>query len=184
MIRRETSLPGIAILEPKVWADERGFFFESYNARKLRELGIDHEFVQHNHSGSVRYTLRGLHYQLRSPQTKIVRVIRGEVLDVAVDVRKDSPTFRRWVGIRLSAENRRQVYIPRGFAHGFRVLSDYAEFVYLCDQFYDQADERGIRWDDPSLGIDWELDEPPLLSPKDQSNPFLRDLPESELPSL
>jgi dTDP-4-dehydrorhamnose 3,5-epimerase len=182
MRRIETDLPGVCILEPAVFSDARGFFFESYHAAKLAALGITDTFVQDNHSGSVQGTLRGLHYQLHFPQAKICRVVAGEVLDVSVDVRRGSPTFGRWSRVLLSAENRRQVYIPAGFAHGFLVLSATAEFLYKCSGFYDAADERGIAWDDPELGIEWPLTVSPVLSPKDRCHPRLREIPQQDLP--
>src|ERR1041384_6858537 len=164
MRRVETTLPDVCILEPDVFEDDRGYFFETYHQTKLAQLGISDVFVQQNQSGSRRNVLRGLHFQLHKPQAKICRVISGEVLDVAVDVRRGSPTFGKWLSVRLSAENRRQIYIPIGFAHGFRAISEFAEFHYLCSDLYDAADERGIRWDDPQLAIDWEQTEPPIIS--------------------
>ncbi len=164
-----TALPDVVILEPKVFGDERGFFYESFNARLFRELtGSDVEFVQDNHSKSVRGVLRGLHYQLQQAQGKLVRVASGEVLDVAVDIRKSSPTFGQWVGVRLSAENKRQLWVPAGFAHGFVVLSETAEFLYKTTDYYAPAHERCIAWNDPALAIDWEFDGEPQLSSKDQ----------------
>ncbi|MEH6462268.1 dTDP-4-dehydrorhamnose 3,5-epimerase [Chitinimonas sp. JJ19] len=164
-----TALPDVVILEPKVFGDERGFFYESFNARLFRELtGSDVEFVQDNHSKSVRGVLRGLHYQLQQAQGKLVRVASGEVLDVAVDIRKSSPTFGQWVGVRLSAENKRQLWVPAGFAHGFVVLSETAEFLYKTTDYYAPAHERCIAWNDPALAIDWEFDGEPQLSGKDQ----------------
>lgn len=181
MHRIETSLPGMCILEPRVFSDARGFFFESYNQRTLAELGIRDTFVQDNHSRSSRGTLRGLHYQVRAPQAKLCRVVAGEVLDVAVDLRPRSPTFGKWVGVALSSENRRQVLVPAGFAHGFVVVSESAEFLYKCSDFYAADDERGIAWDDPDLGIDWGVDQP-LLSEKDRRLPRLRDVGPEQLP--
>jgi dTDP-4-dehydrorhamnose 3,5-epimerase len=172
MQRIETPLPGVCLLEPKVFGDARGFFLETYHAAKFAALGIAARFVQDNHSKSVRGTLRGLHYQLQHPQAKLCRVIQGEVLDVVVDIRRGSPTFGQWTSVVLSDENKRQIYVPRGFAHGFAVLSETAEFLYKCDDFYDPADERGIAWNDPALGIDWGVAEP-LLSEKDNRNPTL-----------
>lgn len=167
MRRVETEIPDVCLIEPQVFGDERGFFFESYHQEKMAALGVQAVFVQDNHSRSVRHTLRGLHYQLLRPQAKLVRVLQGEVLDVAVDIRHGSPTFARWVATRLSAENKRQLFVPHGFAHGFLVLSEYAEVLYKCDAFYDPADEHGIAWDDPQLGLPWATDMP-LLSAKDQ----------------
>src|SRR5689334_7140877 len=159
----ETSLPGVRILEPPVFSDARGFFVEAFHARKLAELGIDMQFVQDNHSHSVHGTLRGLHYQLLRPQAKLCRVVQGEVLDVAVDIRRESPQFGHWVGVLLSAANRREVFIPAGFAHGFVVLSASADFLYKCSDFYSPDDDHGLAWNDPDVGIDWQLDEAPLL---------------------
>lgn len=181
MLRIDTPLPGVYVLEPRVFGDPRGFFAETYNERRFHELGITSDFVQDNHSRSVRGTLRGLHYQLRHPQAKLCRVVVGEVLDVAVDIRHGSPTFGKSFSVRLSAENKRQIYIPRGFAHGFVVLSEAAEFLYKCDDFYYGHDDRGIAWDDPALGIEWAITDP-LLSEKDRRNPRLRDVAPGELP--
>jgi len=165
----ETAIPDVLIIEPRVFADERGFFFESFNRRRwCEQTGLQTEFVQENHSRSTKNVLRGLHYQIKQAQGKLVRVIVGEVFDVAVDVRKSSPTFGRWVGITLSADNKRQFWIPEGFAHGFVVLSEVAEFLYLTTDYYAPEHERAIRWDDPKLGIDWPLTGDPILSPKDR----------------
>lgn len=184
MHKTETSLPGVLLLEPKVFGDARGFFMETYHAEKFRELGIDCDFVQDNHSLSRRGTLRGLHYQLENPQAKLCRVIRGEVLDVAVDIRAGSPHFGKWVSAILSAENKRQIFVPRGFAHGFFVLSDQAEFLYKCDAFYSPAAERGVLWNDPALGIDWQIPDGMeiLLSEKDRVNPTLFATDRAQLP--
>jgi dTDP-4-dehydrorhamnose 3,5-epimerase len=170
------------VLKPKVLRDARGFFAETYHQEKFSELGITAAFVQDNHSCSARGTLRGLHYQLRRPQAKLCRVIRGEVLDVAVDVRRGSPTFGRWVGCLLSAAEMNQIFIPAGFAHGFAVLSESAEFLYKCSDFYDPASEHGVAWNDPDLGIDWRLADP-LLSAKDSQFPALRDISTDLLPA-
>jgi dTDP-4-dehydrorhamnose 3,5-epimerase len=181
----ETSLPGVLILEPKLWSDARGFFFESYHQQKFRDAGVDATFVQDNHSKSSRGTLRGLHYQLNRPQGKLCRVVAGEVLDVAVDIRHGSPTFGQWVKVLLSADNQRQIWVPRGFAHGFVVLSETAEFLYKCDDFYDPSDEGGIAWNDPQLNIDWEINEirdQLILSGKDQQNPVLSAVAPEHLP--
>ncbi|MFW5857883.1 MAG: dTDP-4-dehydrorhamnose 3,5-epimerase, partial [Planctomycetota bacterium] len=151
MKRIETDLPGVVLVEPEVHGDRRGFFLEAYNARDFAAVGIDDVFVQDNHSLSRRGVLRGLHYQLGQPQAKLVRVIRGEVYDVAVDVRRGSPHFGRWTAVTLSAENKLQLYVPKGFAHGFCVLSTEAEFVYKCSDYYAPAEERGIAWNDPAL---------------------------------
>ncbi|HEV7820884.1 MAG TPA: dTDP-4-dehydrorhamnose 3,5-epimerase [Burkholderiales bacterium] len=161
-------LSGVIVMEPKVFGDERGFFFESFNARRFREAtGVDANFVQDNHSRSVRNVLRGLHYQIRQPQGKLVRVIAGEVLDVAVDLRRSSPNFGRWTAILLSGANKRQVWIPEGFAHGFVVLSDSAEFLYKTTDYWAPEHERCIRWDDAQLAIDWRLEGSPSVSAKD-----------------
>jgi dTDP-4-dehydrorhamnose 3,5-epimerase len=163
-----TALPDVLIIEPRVFGDERGFFFESYNARKFTELtGIEAEFVQDNHSRSARNVLRGLHYQIQQPQGKLVRVVAGAVFDVAVDLRKNSPTFGTWEGVELSAENKRMLWIPPGFAHGFLVLSDYAEFLYKTTDYWAPEHERCIAWNDPDLNIAWPIQEEPQLSTKD-----------------
>ncbi|WP_350649242.1 dTDP-4-dehydrorhamnose 3,5-epimerase [Pseudomonas sp. HY13-MNA-CIBAN-0226] len=171
-----TDLPGVLIIEPKVFGDERGFFYESFNARAFEEAtGLDTRFVQDNHSRSQKGVLRGLHYQLENTQGKLVRVTAGEVLDVAVDIRRCSPHFGKWVAVRLSAENHRQLWVPQGFAHGFLVLSESAEFLYKTTDYYTPSAERSIRWDDPDLAIDWQLDGAPQLSAKDQAAMFLKD---------
>lgn len=171
-----TAIPDVVILEPKVWGDARGFFYESFNARLFRELtGAEVEFVQDNHSKSARGVLRGLHYQIQQPQGKLVRVAAGEVLDVAVDLRQSSPTFGRWVSVRLSAENRRQLWVPAGFAHGFVVLSETAEFLYKTTDYYAPEHERCVAWNDPTLAIDWEFDGEVQLSGKDQQGKALGD---------
>jgi dTDP-4-dehydrorhamnose 3,5-epimerase len=163
-----TTLPEVLILEPRVFADSRGFFLESYNKRVLAQVaGIDAEFVQDNHSRSARGVLRGLHYQLRQPQGKLVRVVHGAVFDVAVDVRRSSPTFGRAAWVELSADNRRMVWIPPGFAHGFLVLSEYADFLYKTTDYYAPEHERCLAWNDPDLAIPWPVDGEPLLSAKD-----------------
>ncbi len=161
-----TALPEVLLIEPRVFRDERGFFLESYNARTYAEAGLPAQFVQDNHSRSQRGTLRGLHAQARQPQGKLVRVINGEVFDVAVDVRRSSPRFGHWVGVTLSAANFRQLYVPPGFAHGFCVLSDVAEFEYKCTDYYHPQSEIAIAWDDPAIGVKWPLDAP-LLSARD-----------------
>ena len=165
----QTSLPGVLLLEPRVFGDARGFFYESYNRRSFREAtGLDPEFVQDNHSRSARHVLRGLHYQIRQAQGKLVRVVQGEVWDVAVDLRRSSPHYGRWTGFTLSAENRRMAWIPPGFAHGFLVLSETAEFLYKTTDFYAAEHERAIVWNDPDLGIDWPLQgAAPVLAAKD-----------------
>lgn len=184
----ETDLPGVLILEPKVWGDERGFFMETYNRRAFEEIGIPNVFVQDNHSLSAKGALRGLHYQRTNPQAKLCRVVAGAVLDIVLDIRPGSSHFGRWTSAVLSAENKLQMWVPAGFAHGFLVLADRTEFLYKCDDFYNPAEERGIAWNDPALAIDWRLAEhgieAPLLSAKDQVNPQLGDVAESELPSL
>jgi dTDP-4-dehydrorhamnose 3,5-epimerase len=179
--RIETSLPGVCLLQPQVFKDERGFFLESYHGRKLAALGIHDVFVQDNHSKSSRGTLRGLHYQRRRPQAKLCRVVQGEVLDVAVDLRRSSENFGKSVCAVLSAENQQMIYIPVGFAHGFVVLSPTAEFLYKCSSFYDPADERGVLWNDPDLKIDWNV-ESPQLSQKDAALPRLAQIAREELP--
>ncbi len=163
-----TDLPGLLIIEPKSFGDERGFFFESYQRDRYRAAGLTVEFVQDNVSRSCRGTLRGLHYQLTQPQGKLVFVTRGEVFDVAVDLRKQSPTFGRWFGSLLNDVNHRQLYVPPGFAHGFCVTSESADFCYKCTQFYNPADERTLLWNDPAIGIDWPALETRILSAKDQ----------------
>ena len=164
-----TSLPEVLIIEPQVFGDSRGFFYESFNARKFTELtGVQAEFVQDNHSKSGKNILRGLHYQIQHPQGKFVRVVSGEVFDVAVDIRKSSPNFGKWEGIILSAENKRQLWIPPGFAHGFVVLSEQAEFLYKTTDYWAPEHERCLAWNDPEIGIDWPISEAPLLSAKDQ----------------
>ncbi|MDZ3994857.1 dTDP-4-dehydrorhamnose 3,5-epimerase [Pseudomonas sp. Teo4] len=171
-----TDIPDVLIIEPKVFGDSRGFFFESFNAREFaRQTGFTAHFVQDNHSRSQRGVLRGLHYQIDNPQGKLVRVTHGEVLDVAVDIRRSSPTFGRWVATRLSAADHRQFWIPPGFAHGFLVLSDSADFLYKTTDYYNPAAERCIRWDDPQLAIDWGLERPPILSAKDQAGTLLNE---------
>lgn len=172
----ETDLPGVRIIEPKVFEDRRGFFMESWNRRTFAALGIHDDFVQDNHSRSSYGTLRGLHYQAAPGQAKLVRAVSGEVFDVAVDVRWGSPTFGRWVGVTLSAENRRMLYIPVGYAHGFCVTSEVADFVYKVTSYYAPADERGIAWDDPAIGVAWPLSDP-LLSDRDRRHPLLADAP-------
>ncbi len=170
-----TSLPGVFALEPRVFGDERGFFFESYNRRVMAEVGIADEFVQDNHSCSSRNVLRGLHYQVKHPQGKLVRVAEGEILDVAVDMRRSSLTFGRWEAVRLSSENKRMLWIPAGFAHGFRVLSEKAHVLYKATDFYSPEDERTLAWDDPELKINWELDGEPIVSAKDRRGAAFRD---------
>lgn len=165
----ETTIPEVLIVEPTVFGDERGFFFESFNARRFAELtGVQADFVQDNHSRSVKGVLRGLHYQIRQPQAKLVRVVSGEVWDVAVDLRRSSPTFGQWVGVTLSAENKRQLWIPEGFAHGFVVVSESAEFLYKTTDYWAPEHERCIAWNDPTLALSWPLEGEPSLSAKDR----------------
>jgi dTDP-4-dehydrorhamnose 3,5-epimerase len=172
-----TALPEVLILEPKVFGDDRGFFMECFKATEFARLtGCDAPMVQDNHSRSVHGVLRGLHYQLPpAAQGKLVRVTAGEIFDVAVDIRRGSPTFGRWVGVTLSADNKRQLWVPPGFAHGFSVTSATADVVYKVTAYYSPEHDRGIRWNDPAIGIDWPLDVPPLLSGKDEKAPLLRD---------
>jgi dTDP-4-dehydrorhamnose 3,5-epimerase len=170
-----TALPGVFALEPRVFGDERGFFFESYNQQIMADVGVTENFVQDNHSCSSRNVLRGLHYQLKHPQGKLVRVVEGEILDVAVDMRRSSPTFGRWDGVRLSGENKRMLWIPAGFAHGFRVISEKAHVLYKATDFYAPEHERTLAWNDSQLKIDWELDGDPMVSAKDQRGVAFRD---------
>ncbi len=170
-----TSLPGVFILEPRVFGDERGFFFESYNQRVMADAGIVENFVQDNHSCSSRRVLRGLHYQVEHPQGKLVRVVDGEILDVAVDLRRSSSTCGRWEGVRLSGENKRMLWIPVGFAHGFCVLSEKAHVLYKATDFYAPEHERTLAWNDPDLKINWELDGEPTVSRKDQRGVAFRN---------
>ena len=171
----ETSLPGVLLIEPKEFGDARGFFLESWNRQTFAGLGLDLDFVQDNHSRSAKGVLRGLHYQLNEPQGKLVRVVSGAVFDVAVDVRKSSPHFGQWVGYELSADNHRMLWIPPGFAHGFLVLSEVADFLYKTTAYYAPQWDRGIRWDDPQIGVQWPLEGAPTLSAKDQIQPLLKD---------
>jgi len=177
----ETNLPGCSIIEPAVFGDERGFFFETWNADRYRQLGLPDKFVQSNVSSSARGVLRGLHYQWPNPQGKLVSVLEGEVYDVAVDIRRGSPTFGRWASVVLSAENKRQLWIPEGFAHGFAVLSERAIFSYLCTAQYDKSADASVRWNDADIAIDWPIDAP-LLSDKDAAAPFLKDVAPDRLP--
>ncbi len=172
----ETKLPGVLLLEPKRFGDDRGFFIELFHARKYEEAGIAGPFVQDNFSRSVKGTLRGLHFQEPNAQGKLVQVMVGTVFDVAVDIRRGSPTFGQWVGVELSAENRNQLWVPAGFAHGFCVLSESADFLYKCTDFYAPGTERGVAWNDPDLAIEWPVSFP-LLSPKDAMAPRLKDAP-------
>lgn len=175
------NIPGLLIVEPAVYGDNRGFFTETWHRDRYAELGIDRVFVQDNLSRSLKGTLRGMHFQIRRPQAKLVQAISGELFDVAVDLRPDSPTFGKWEGVLLSDKNMRQFYIPEGFAHGFCVLSDTALFSYKCTDFYAPDDEGGLLWSDPDIGIDWPVSTP-MLSAKDQIYPRLRDIGRQQLP--
>jgi dTDP-4-dehydrorhamnose 3,5-epimerase len=171
-----TSIPDVFTVEPKVFGDERGFFFESFNLREWQEqTGLNNTFVQHNHSRSGRNVLRGLHYQIQQPQGKLVRVVNGEVYDIAVDLRQSSPTFGQWAGQLLSAENKKQFWVPEGFAHGFVVLSEVADFLYMTTSYYAPEHERAIIWNDPDLNIDWQLQGEPNLSDKDKQAGSFKD---------
>jgi dTDP-4-dehydrorhamnose 3,5-epimerase len=172
-----TDIPEVVIIEPCVFEDSRGFFTETYQAQKFAQAGIGFNFVQDNHSRSTQYTLRGLHYQIRHAQGKSVRVVAGEIFDVAVDLRRSSPTFGRWVGMLLSAKNKKQIWIPPGFAHGFYVLSEWAEVVYKTTDYYAPEWERSLLWNDPALGIEWPLldGRPPVLSEKDSHGKLLSE---------
>ena len=172
---RPTEIPDVLIIEPRVFEDSRGYFFESFNSRGLAEAGINYQFVQDNQSRSARNVLRGLHYQIRQPQGKLVRVVRGEVFDVAVDIRRSSPTFGRWVGLMLNEQNKQMFWIPPGFAHGFLVISESADFLYKTTDFYSPADERTIRWNDPELAIEWPIQGDPVVSGKDAAGLLLQD---------
>jgi dTDP-4-dehydrorhamnose 3,5-epimerase len=170
-----TVIPDVLLIEPRVFGDARGFFYESFNQKQWREsTGLDRVFVQDNHSRSVRGVLRGLHYQIRQAQGKLVRVVLGEVFDVAVDLRRTSPTFGQWVGVVLSAENKQQLWIPEGFGHGFVVLSEVAEFLYRTTDYWAPEHERCIVWNDPDIGIDWQIADPPILSAKDAAGVAFR----------
>lgn len=170
----EAELKGVYIIEPKVFGDERGYFMETYNYEDFKSAGLDMVFVQDNQSKSKKGVLRGLHFQKKYPQGKLVRVNKGEVFDVAVDLRRNSKTYGRWAGVRLSEENKKQFYVPKGFAHGFLVLSEEAEFVYKCTEVYHPEDEGGIRWDDSEINVDWKI-ENPIISEKDSKAPLFRD---------
>jgi dTDP-4-dehydrorhamnose 3,5-epimerase len=171
-----TTIPDVLIIEPKAFGDDRGFFYESFNERRFLELtGVSTNFVQDNHSKSAKNVLRGLHYQIQQPQGKLVRVVAGEVFDVAVDIRKGSPTFGHWVGVTLSAENKRQLWVPPGFAHGFVVTSESAEFLYKTTDYWAPEFERSILWNDPAIGIKWPIQGQPILSGKDQIGKLLGD---------
>lgn len=171
-----TKIPDVKILEPKVYKDDRGFFLESFNQKIIQDmLQIEDSFVQDNHSFSVKNVLRGLHYQIQNPQGKLIRVVHGEIFDVAVDLRADSPTFKKWVGVYLSAENKKMIWIPPGFAHGFFVASTNADVCYKVTAYYDAASDRTLRWDDPDLAIEWPNKKKPILSSKDLAGKFLKD---------
>jgi dTDP-4-dehydrorhamnose 3,5-epimerase len=176
-----TSIPGVLLLTPRVFEDPRGYFEETFQQESYAAAGVTCRFVQDNHSRSTRGVLRGLHYQVRKPQAKLLDVVRGTILDVVVDLRQGSPTFGRHEALELSDTNHRQIFIPAGFAHGFLVLSDHADVVYKCSDFFDMSDEAGVRWDDPTLGIGWPC-ATPLVSPKDAALPRLADIPREKLP--
>ncbi len=173
----KTAIPDILIITPKVFGDERGFFMETYQAQQYAKIGLPTSFLQDNHSGSSQGILRGLHYQIQQPQGKLVRVVAGEIFDVAVDIRRNSPTFGHWVGETLSVENRRMIWIPEGFAHGFYVLSEWAEIIYKATNYYAPEWERSIIWNDPDIGINWPIinETTPMLSIKDQTGKLLKD---------
>jgi dTDP-4-dehydrorhamnose 3,5-epimerase len=179
--RIETELPGVCVIQPTVFSDMRGFFLETYQQAKFAEIGITDVFVQDNHSCSAHGVLRGLHYQLKHPQAKLCRVVEGKVLDVAIDIRMGSPHFGKWTSVVLSAEDQNQIYISRGFAHGFLVLSNTAQVLYKCSDFYDPSDERGVIWNDPDLNIVWDI-MAPLVSNKDKQHPRLADIRQQSLP--
>jgi dTDP-4-dehydrorhamnose 3,5-epimerase len=181
MKRIETELPGVVVIQPDIHRDGRGFFLESYHKAKFADLGIHDQFVQDNHSRSAQGTLRGLHYQLRRPQAKLCRVIEGEALDIVVDIRRGSPSFGKWVGVVLSAEEQNQIYVPKGFAHGFLARSGPVQFLYKCSDYYLPDDEYGVLWNDPALGIAWGEAEP-LLSERDRRLKPLAEIPASLLP--
>jgi dTDP-4-dehydrorhamnose 3,5-epimerase len=178
--RLETKLDGVVLIEPQVFGDERGFFVETFSRDSWREMGVDVEFVQHNHSRSVKNTLRGLHFQTEPGQAKLIRCVRGEIVDVAVDLRRGSPTYGQWEAHVLDDVNHRQLFVPVGFGHGFAVLSDVADVAYQVSSYYDPATEAGIAWDDPEVGVDWQVSEP-LLSERDKQAPRLADVAD-ELP--
>lgn len=179
----ETTLPGVTIVEPQVFKDARGFFLETFHHKKYAQAGIDRIFLQDNHSHSSRGTVRGLHYQINHAQGKLVYVVFGEIFDVAVDIRRGSPTFGKWFGIILSEQNKKQIYVAEGFAHGFCVLSDTADVIYKCTDFYAPEDEGGIFWADPALGIEWPVKNP-VMSEKDLNYPKLADVPPDRLPAI
>lgn len=172
---KKTKIEGLLIIEPKLYGDDRGYFMETYNAPEFKEKGVPYDFVQDNESQSSKGVLRGLHYQIKHPQAKLVRVLDGEVFDVAVDLRKGSKTYGKWEGVLLSGENKKMFMIPRGFAHGFVVLSDKATFAYKCDDVYHPNDEGGIMWNDPDIGVIWPFDGEPILSEKDKKHPAFKE---------
>lgn len=178
----QTELPGVLIVEPRVYRDPRGFFMETFHGKKYAAVGIPERFVQDNYSHSQKGILRGLHYQLKQPQGKLIYVVHGAIYDVAVDIRLGSPTFGKWVGVELSSENKKQLYIPEGFAHGFCVLSDIADVMYKCTDYYAPEDEYGILWSDPVINISWRLEGAPVLSDKDKAFPTLSQKPREHLP--
>jgi dTDP-4-dehydrorhamnose 3,5-epimerase len=181
--RLETSLPGVCELQPAIFNDTRGFFLETYHQKKFADLGITDVFVQDNHSRSSKGTLRGLHYQLRHAQAKLCRVVQGEAMDVAVDIRLGSPTFGKWTSVLLSADKQNQIYIPAGFAHGFAALTETVQLIYKCSDFYDPGDEHGVIWSDPGLAISWGISNP-LISEKDARYPTLAATPREFLPQF
>jgi dTDP-4-dehydrorhamnose 3,5-epimerase len=183
MIVENLSIPDVKLVKPRFFPDARGFFMQTYHYEQYRDAGIDVRFVQDNWSRSTKGVLRGLHYQLKNPQDKLVSVIRGEVFDVAVDIRRGSPTFGKWVGAVLSEENHHQLFVPKGFSHGFCVLSDEVDFIYKCSDFYTPGDEYGICWNDPDIGINWPM-ENVILAGKDCQAPLLKDVPETNLPTF
>jgi dTDP-4-dehydrorhamnose 3,5-epimerase len=176
--RLETKLDGVVLVEPQVFGDERGFFVETFSRDAWREMGVDVEFVQHNHSRSVKNTLRGLHFQTEPGQAKLIRCVRGEIVDVAVDLRRGSPTYGQWEAHVLDDSNHRQLFVPVGFGHGFAVLSDVADVAYQVSSYYDPATEAGIAWDDPDVGVDWQVGDP-LLSERDEKAPRLAEVADS-----
>jgi len=178
---KQLEIPGVFLIEPVSFEDNRGYFLETFHQKKYKAAGIDQAFVQDNHSHSTQNVLRGLHYQLKHPQGKLIYAVTGTIFDVAVDIRKNSSTFGQWAGATLSAENKRQIYIPKGFAHGFVVLSESADVIYKCTDLYAPGDEYGILWSDPEIGIDWPV-ENPILSQKDLENPGLKEISENNLP--
>lgn len=181
MQRIETSLPGVYELRPQICRDARGFFMETYNRAEFAKLGIPEIFVQDNHSRSVKHTLRGLHYQMHHPQAKLCRVVEGEALDISVDIRIGSPHFGKWTSVLLSANNYNQIFIPKGFAHGFLALTETVQFLYKCSDFYDPSDEHGVLWNDPDINISWGVVSP-LVSERDSKNSKLIDIPREFLP--